>query len=42
MGRPPGPERVRFEVKSITPEKVTDDSLFQPPSDYNEIQPLPF
>ena len=39
-----GAERLRFEVKSITPAKVTDDSgeLFQPPTGYNEIQPLPF
>jgi hypothetical protein len=38
----PGPERLRFEVKSITPERVTDNALFQPPPDYREIQPLPF
>jgi hypothetical protein len=39
-----GPERYRFEVKSITPEKVADknDELFQPPSDYHESRPLPF
>ena len=39
-----GAERWRFEVKSITPEKVADDSaeLFQPPPGYIEIQPLPF
>jgi len=38
----PGPERMRFEVKSITPEKIRDEALFEPPSDYQEIQPLPF
>lgn len=38
----PGPERLRFEVNSITLEKITDDTLFQPPPDYREIQPLPF
>ena len=38
------PERFRFEVKSITPEKIDDKDgkLFQPPPDYAEIQPLPF
>jgi hypothetical protein len=43
-GAPPvaGPERCRFEVKSITPEAITDNSLFQPPSEYQEIQPMPF
>ncbi|HEV2329941.1 MAG TPA: DUF4412 domain-containing protein [Verrucomicrobiae bacterium] len=39
---PPGPERLRFEVQSITPEKINDETLFQPPPDYQEIQPLPF
>jgi Domain of unknown function (DUF4412) len=39
---PPGPERMRFEVKSIKPEKITDETLFQPPLGYQEIQPLPF
>lgn len=39
---PPGPERMRFEVKAITPDKITDDTLFQPPPNYHEIQPLPF
>jgi hypothetical protein len=36
--------RFRFEVKSIKPEKIEDKDgkLFQPPSDYSEIQPLPF
>jgi len=35
---------MRFEVKSIKSEKIEDEdgSLFQPPSDYREIQPLPF
>jgi len=38
-----GVERLRFEVKSVTPQKLTeaDAPLFQPPSDYQEIQPLP-
>jgi len=39
---PDMPERYRFEIKSITPETNTDDTLFQPPPDYQEIQPLPF
>jgi hypothetical protein len=39
---PPGQERMRFEVTSITQEKITDVALFQPPPDYQEIQPLPF
>ncbi len=39
---PPGPERMRFEVRAVTPDKITDDTLFQPPPDYQEIQPLPF
>jgi hypothetical protein len=39
-----GPERFRFEVKSVTPEKISDKDgkLFQPPEGYTEIQPLPF
>ena len=39
-----GPEYLRFEVKSVTPEKIEDrdGALFQPPADYREIQPLPF
>ncbi len=39
-----GTERFRFEVKSITPQKLTDEDmkLFQPPDGYFEIQPLPF
>jgi hypothetical protein len=39
-----GPERLRFEVKSITPQKIKDPdgALFQPPADYQEIEPLPF
>ena len=38
-----GPERYRFEVKSIQPEKIADPDgrLFQPPPDYHEIEPLP-
>jgi hypothetical protein len=39
-----GPERLRFEVKSIKAEKIEDrdGTLFQPPPDYHEIEPLPF
>lgn len=39
-----GPERYRFEVKSIQPEKITDPDgkLFQPPPEYHELQPSPF
>ena len=39
-----GPERLRFEVQSVTPEKLTegDTRLFQPPSGWFEVQPLPF
>ena len=39
-----GPERLRFELTSIKPEQIQDrdGTLFQPPSDYREIQPLPF
>ena len=40
-----GPERYRFEVKSVMPEKIKKEDegkLFQPPPDYQEIQPLPF
>jgi len=39
-----GAERFRFEVQSVTPQKLTDEDtkLFQPPTNYFEIQPLPF
>jgi hypothetical protein len=39
-----GAERFRFEVTSVTSDKITDPDgkLFQPPTDYHEIQPLPF
>ncbi len=39
-----GTERFRFEVISVTPQKLTkeDMKLFQPPDGYFEIQPLPF
>ena len=39
-----GLEEMRFEVKSVIPQKLAeaDDQLFQPPSDYIEIRPLPF
>ena len=36
---------MRFEVKSVTPEKIKkedEEKLFRPPPDYQEIQPLPF
>ena len=39
-----GPEHFRFEVKAVTPQKLTDadQQLFQPPAGYMEIEPLPF
>jgi len=39
-----GPERLRFEVTTITPEKIADPDgqLFQPPADYHQLDPLPF
>jgi Domain of unknown function (DUF4412) len=39
-----GAERFHFEVTSVTPQKLTaaEAKLFQPPTDYHEIQPLPF
>jgi Domain of unknown function (DUF4412) len=40
-----GAERYRFEVQSITPEKITSGDaakLFQPPPDYQELRPLPY
>ena len=39
-----GPQRFRFEVISVTREKVTDPDgkLFRPPADYVESRPLPF
>lgn len=39
-----GPEQYRFEVQSITPQKLKDEDMkqFQPPDGYFEIQPLPF
>ena len=44
LKRENGPERLRFEVKSVTPQKAEDQdgALFQPPADYQEVQPLPF
>jgi hypothetical protein len=39
------PERMRFEVKSVVAEKIgkeDTEKLFQPPPDYQEIQPMPF
>jgi hypothetical protein len=39
-----GGERLRFEVTSVSTDKIAEPSeqLFQPPRDYTEIQPLPF
>jgi hypothetical protein len=39
-----GAERFRFEVTSVTPQKLTDKDLklFQPPDGYFEMEPLPF
>jgi hypothetical protein len=39
-----GPERMRFAVTAVTPQKLTDDDqkLFVPPAGYIEIEPLPF
>jgi hypothetical protein len=39
-----GPERFRFEVKAVTPAKLTEAEAkeFEPPPGYHEIQPLPF
>jgi hypothetical protein len=39
-----GAERLRFEVKSVTPGRIEgkDGALFQPPPDYHELEPLPF
>jgi hypothetical protein len=39
-----GPERLRFEVTAIKSEKIEDKdgSLFAPPQDYQEVEPLPF
>ena len=39
-----GAERFRFEVQSVTPQKLTakEAKLFQPPEGWFEIQPLPF
>jgi hypothetical protein len=39
-----GPERLRYEVKAIRPEKIEDPGvkLFQPPAGYREVKPLPF
>jgi hypothetical protein len=39
-----GLERMRFEVKTVRAEKVTNDTarIFRPPQGYFEIQPLPF
>jgi hypothetical protein len=39
-----GVERFRFEVKSITPQKVRDPdgALFLPPPGFHEVEPAPF
>lgn len=39
-----GPERLHFEVLSVTAEKLTqeEDSLFRPPEGYFETRPFPF
>jgi hypothetical protein len=39
-----GAEQYRFEVQSVTPQKLNDEDmkLFLPPDGYFEIQPLPF
>ena len=39
-----GAERFRFDVISIQPQSIEDKdgSVFEPPPDYQEIQPLPF
>ena len=39
-----GAEQYRFEVQSITPQKLKEEDMksFQPPDGYFEIQPLPF
>jgi hypothetical protein len=39
-----GPERLRFEVKTVTLEQIDDrdGQRFQPPAVYHELDPLPF
>ena len=37
-----GTETFRFEVKSVTPEKIADEKRFEPPVGYHELRPLPF
>ena len=39
-----GAERLRFEVTSVSKDKIIEPSekLFQPPAEYNEVEPLPF
>jgi hypothetical protein len=39
-----GPERLRWEVTAITPEPIRDEAekLFEPPTDYRQVDPLPF
>jgi hypothetical protein len=37
-----GNETFRFEVKSVTPEKIADEKQLAPPTGYHELRPLPF
>ena len=39
-----GTERLRFEIKTITPGKIADPDgqIFQAPADYHELDPMPF
>jgi hypothetical protein len=39
-----GPERLRYELKTVTPQKPADQpaELFLPPADYQPLDPLPF
>lgn len=40
-----GPERMRWKVTAITPENIKEEDqarFFEPPPEYQEIQPLPF
>ncbi len=39
-----GSERLRFEVKAITQEKIADPEgrVFQPPPEYRQVEPRPF
>ncbi len=39
-----GPERFRYTVTRVAAEKIADQdgALFQPPADYQQLEPLPF